>query len=258
MKFYFNKNSLFKGTICIIALIFMSNYAHIFAQNTSPVTRYNPYPDMSYIKGGKANFGNDKGEDNEKPSFGSQIRPFYLDNQPITVAQFRLFARINRYITSAEIQGFSEKFLEKNNTKDPKTEKIQSAYWEYPQGKNMPKAQNNEPARHLTWQDAHAYATWINKRLPTEFELEYALQMIEKNSENTQNIMQMLNGEAWHWSDSAFTKYDAQGYYEKNNKNPLRVIKGGAGKQRSAARMAQQPEKTFFDVIFRCAKDEAY
>jgi formylglycine-generating enzyme required for sulfatase activity len=257
MKFHFNFNNvLFFGFLFLNFIFFNKN---IFAQakkNDSPLTPYNPFPEMSLVKGGKAQFGNDKGEENERPTFASQMRSFYLDNQAITVAQFRLFARINRYITTAEMQGFSEKLVN-NNTNDNKnnenkTQKINGAYWEYPLGKNAPKAKSEEPARHLSWADARAFAIWLEKRLPTEFELEFALQ----NTEKYEFEASFAEGLFWHWSESSFSKYDAQSYYDKNNKNPLRVIKGGAGKNRASARIAQNPNQTFYELVFRCARDE--
>lgn len=247
----------YSNKLLFFSILFLLN-TNAFAQNKkndSPLTPYNPFPEMSLVKGGKAQFGNDKGEENERPMFNSQMRSFYLDNQAITVAQFRLFARINRYITTAEKQGFSEKLVNDNKTEN-KTEKINGAYWEFPLGKNAPKAKSEEPARHLSWADARAFAIWLEKRLPTEFELEFALQSVEKNAEKYEFESSFSEGLFWHWSESSFAKYDAQSYYDKNNKNPLRVIKGGAGKNRASARIAQNPNQTLYELVFRCARDE--
>lgn len=100
---------------------------------------------------------------------GSDIKAYFMDETPVTVAQFRAFVDNTDYVTEAEKFGNSGVFTIETNwiLKD-------GAYWEYPMGKDQPKAIDNHPVTQVSYNDAEAYARWAGKRLPSAIEWEHA------------------------------------------------------------------------------------
>ncbi|SDW74725.1 sulfatase modifying factor 1 [Lutibacter oricola] len=134
---------------------------------------------MVHFEGGKISIGNDTGLVNEKPAFEIEVKPFYIDKNLVTVAEFRVFIENTNHKTEAEKFGDSGVFsFETGNWS-----LLKGATWEYPLGEGQPKAKDNHPVTHVSWNDAKAYAAWVGKRLPTEFEWEFAA----KNGENSKN-----------------------------------------------------------------------
>ncbi len=136
---------------------------------TTPATT-NP-PGMVYIPGGKFDFrvsgveiegGNDVGVDVQYPWESSPrrqhhhemvIEPFYIDKYPVTNAEFKKFLGDARYVP-ADTHNFLKDW--KNGT--------------YPEG------WGNKPVTWVSLEDARAYAKWAGKRLPHEWEWQYAAQ----------------------------------------------------------------------------------
>lgn len=131
---------------------------------------------MIHFEGGTILFGSNDGLPNEKPTFEKKIEPFYLDKNLVTVAEFRKFVEATAYKTEADKFGDSGVFLFETGN----WTLLKGANWEYPLGREKPKSLDNHPVTHVSWNDAKAYAGWIGKRLPTEFEWEFAA----KNGKN--------------------------------------------------------------------------
>lgn len=131
---------------------------------------------MVYFEGGLISIGENDGLANEKPAFEMEIKPFYLDKNLVTVAEFRKFVEATSYKTEADKFGDSGVFLFETSN----WTLLKGANWEYPLGKDKDKALDNHPVTHVSWNDATAYAGWVGKRLPTEFEWEFAA----KNGKN--------------------------------------------------------------------------
>lgn len=125
---------------------------------------------MVHFNGGKITIGSTDGLPNEGPTFEMEIAPFYLDKNLITVAEFKEFITKTGYKTEAEKFGDSGIFSFETGT----WSLIQGVTWMYPMGETKPKAEDNHPVTHVSWNDAKAYALWQGKRLPTEFEWEFA------------------------------------------------------------------------------------
>jgi formylglycine-generating enzyme required for sulfatase activity len=141
-----------------------------------PTTRtaQSPPENMVRISGGDYDFqvsgieiegGNDPGVDVQYPwedtarrfhRHRMQIHSFYMDRTPVTNAEFARFLNVTHYRPKDD-----HNFLRdwKNGT--------------YPQG------WDNKPVTWVSIEDARAYAAWSQKRLPHEWEWQYAAQSID-------------------------------------------------------------------------------
>ena len=100
---------------------------------------------------------------------GAEIPAFFMDESPVTVAEFRRFVEDTDYITEAEKFGNAAVF-----TTEANWFLKEGATWEYPMGKDMEKAEDNHPVTQVSFHDAEAYSRWAGKRLPNAREWEHA------------------------------------------------------------------------------------
>ena len=202
---------------------------------------------MVWVSGGNTSIGSEKGAENEKPTFETSIPSFWIDVQPVTVGDFRKFVYFNRYVTTAEKQGFAMCY----DSTTQSWQKVKGADWLYPHGAGKAAAQPNEPVRQVSWHDAQAYANWIGKRLPSELEWERALQNADKLH------LAYARQDLWQWCDNWYFSYNETGYvnHKLNRPKSLRGSKGNLtdATYRSSIRHQAAPEECFFNFGFRCA-----
>ena len=126
-------------------------------------------PGMVYVRGGTTRIG-DARVAAEAPEFTARVRPFFMDANLVTVAQFRRFVQASGHVTRAERDGGGAVY-------DPATDAwriVAGATWERPLGPGGPPAPDDHPVTQVAWYDAEAYAKWAGMRLPTEVEWEHA------------------------------------------------------------------------------------
>ena len=133
--------------------------------------------DMVFVTGGVVEMGSLDGLPRERPIQVRKIQSFFMDKTEVTVGQFRKFVQATGHRTESEKFGDSAVF-----DKQQKTWILQpGAYWEYPLGPDQPKAKDNHPVTHVSYNDALAYANWAGKRIPTEAEWEHAARNASNN-----------------------------------------------------------------------------
>jgi formylglycine-generating enzyme len=151
---------------------------------------------MVWIPGGKYRRGSDFDAFRDaRPIRTIELDGFWMDETPVTNAQFAKFIEATGYITMAERKPDPAKFPEAPAENvvpgsicfSPPSEPIDlsdhykwwkylpGACWNHPEGpKSNIDQRMDHPVVHVSWDDAMAYAEWAGKRLPTESEWERA------------------------------------------------------------------------------------
>jgi len=219
---------------------------------------------MVEIPAGPFIMGTDSGDPNEAPAHEVDLPAFMMDKFEVTNADFAVFVEVTGYETYAEKEG--------------------RAGWRtaYSEGKD------NHPVVYVTFDDALAYCTWADKRLPTEAEWEKAARGPEgfgfpwgdEWDPTKANVKESglrgtaaagsyppngyglcdTAGNVWEWVDSPYEAYPGSDYQDSKYSPDLRGIRGGGwfddeAQVRATNRNAGDPTTTANDDIgFRCAK----
>lgn len=150
---------------------------------------------MKPIPGGTFWMGSDGFYPEESPVHEVAVDSFWMDEHPVTVAEYRRFVAATGYMTVAERPldpvGYPEAdpallvpgSLVFQRTRGPVDLRDYRNWWAYVPGASWRRpvgpgsdcrGRERHPVTHVAYEDAEAYAKWVGKELPTEAEWEYA------------------------------------------------------------------------------------
>jgi len=150
---------------------------------------------MVRVPGGTFLMGSDDFYPEERPVHRVSIDGFWMDEHPVTNAQFRRFVKATGYVTVAErpldpvnYPGADPSLLVPGSlvfrkTSGPVNLRDFRNWWTYTPGASWRRPEGpgsnlggreRHPVVHVAYEDAEAYARWAGKDLPTESEWEFA------------------------------------------------------------------------------------
>jgi len=163
--------------------------------NTAPAPGTAP-EGMVWIPGGTFWMGCENcGMPDALPAHLVSVAGFWMDRAPVTNAEFERFVTATKYVTVAErpldprqFPGVpKDKLVPGSAVFTPTTTPVAldnplqwwrytpGANWRQPEGPDSDvKKRGDHPVVHVAYEDVLAYATWANKRVPTEAEFEFA------------------------------------------------------------------------------------
>ena len=178
---------------------------------TAP-TREAPAPGMAFVPGGVFDMGDERFYPEERPIRRVEVDGFWMDERPVTAAEFRRFVRATGYVTVAERPLDPAQYPDADpdllvpgslvfrktagpvNLDDFRNwwDYVPGAYWKRPGGPGTTiNGRDRHPVVQVAYEDAEAYASWAGKQLPTEREWEFAARG-------------GLEGAAFSWGDEHF------------------------------------------------------
>ncbi|MDC1068630.1 ergothioneine biosynthesis protein EgtB [Candidatus Kapabacteria bacterium] len=216
--------------------------------------------------------------DNEKGFHKQFLHSYSISESLVTNGEYLEFINSEEYNNPNNWLNDGWNWKNQNNITKP-------LYWIYIDGEYFEYSINGieilsllKPVSHISYYEAWAYARSKSCRLPTEFELEHALNVPDTTFKNVfANVSNSfldcigfdklnLFGNLWEWTNSAYLPYPfykqdggALGEYNGKFMNNLYVLKGGSSFTpsdhiRNTYRNFYSPEKRWVQSGFRLAK----
>ena len=192
--------------------LILSDILHLFAQ--SPLkpayaaapprpARSTPHPPLIEFRGGRAAVGA-TGEgfafDNELPRHEVLLAPFRLAAGLVTNGDWLSFMNDGGYGRPELWMADGWTLVQAEGWRAPLYwEGTDGAWRQMGLGGDLP-VDHACPVSHISWYEADAYARWAGARLPTEFELEHAI-------EATPDAFVQVDDALWQWTASAYAAY---------------------------------------------------
>ena len=128
---------------------------------------------MAFVPAGEFEMGGDPDDASSRPVHTVYLDAFWIDQTEVTNKMFARFIESTGYVTDAEKAGFSNEF--RAGDQQLIWEEVKGLAWNHPDGENSNISGIQEhPVVQVSWNDASAYCTWADRRLPTEAEWEKA------------------------------------------------------------------------------------
>jgi formylglycine-generating enzyme required for sulfatase activity len=154
---------------------------------------------------------------------------------------------------------------------------------------HFPAGQGNFPVTQVSWKDAYAYCRFVNKRLPTEMEWEYAARgpsglsfpwgnrydpafanTVDSARDTPLAVLDLVNdrspfgvvglaGNVSEWVDNWYLPYPQNNFPEADYGQRFKVVRGGSFRSqsqfaRTGFRGYRDPSSPAEDIGFRCAR----
>jgi formylglycine-generating enzyme required for sulfatase activity len=150
---------------------------------------------MAWVPSGEFHMGDERFYPEERPVHRVALDGFWIDEHPVTVAEFRRFVTATGYVTLAERAPAASEYpdadpellvpgslvFEKTSDRVDLRDVSRwwnwtpGAFWRRPEGPDTNVGgRERHPVVHIAYEDAVAYARWAEKDLPTEAEWEFA------------------------------------------------------------------------------------
>ena len=197
--------------------------------------------------------------DNERPNHSVLMHPFSLANRLVTNGEYLEF--INQQGYQQPIHWLSDgwNYIQKEQLTQPLYWHFINEEWFEFTLNGLQPLDLNAAVTHVNYYEACAYANFVNSRLPTEFEWEYAAQQPD--------TLLQLSDSGWQWTNSAYLPYPGfkpisgvAGEYNGKFMSNQMVLRGGCqftpnNHSRSTYRNFYYPHQAWMQSSIRLARD---